>query len=95
MTEEEQPPYKLQFSRRAERYLERVEREMQERIASTLRHVAEDPYRVGLAKPLKGVAGLRAARVGGLRIVFFVNVSERRVEVDDIAPRGQVYRRLE
>ncbi|MCI0656036.1 MAG: type II toxin-antitoxin system RelE/ParE family toxin [Acidobacteria bacterium] len=95
MTEEELPPYKLQFSRRAQRYLARLERELQERIASTLRQVAADPYRAGLTKSLKGAAGYRAARVGGLRIVFVVNAKERRVEVDEIAPRGQVYRRLE
>lgn len=91
----ESEPYELQFSRRAARYLERLDRDRQERIAQVLRGLCVDPFRPGLTKPLKGFPGERAARVGGLRVVFFVNAGERRVEVDDIAPRGQVYRRLD
>lgn len=36
----------------------------------------------------------RAARVGALRNVFTVDRDRRLVEVSDIGPRGQIYRRL-
>jgi len=46
------------------------------------------------AKPLRGGAGYRGARVGGLRIVFTVDRLAQLVNVIEIGPRGQIYRRL-
>jgi mRNA-degrading endonuclease RelE of RelBE toxin-antitoxin system len=48
----------------------------------------------GITKPLHGAGGRRGARVGGLRIVFTVDRDQRVVDVVEIGPRGEIYRRL-
>ena len=71
----------------------RLDNRSQGRVAERLQDIVHDPYGPA-TKPLQNAAGRRAARVGGLRIVFEVNQAEQTVDVADIAPRGQVYRRL-
>lgn len=63
------------------------------RIVGRLTQLAEDPFGP-YTKPLQGAAGDRSSRVGGLRIVYTVDRDRRLVEVSDIGPRGQIYRRL-
>jgi mRNA-degrading endonuclease RelE of RelBE toxin-antitoxin system len=46
------------------------------------------------AKQLKDRAGRRALRIGDWRIVYLVDEDHQIVNVEIIAPRGQVYRRL-
>ena len=84
--------FDVQLSRSAERYLERLPRDVQRRVVSRLDQIGEDPF-AAHTKPLAGPAGRRAARVGGLRIVFTVDRDRRIVEVSDIGPRGEIYRR--
>jgi mRNA-degrading endonuclease RelE of RelBE toxin-antitoxin system len=81
--------FDVRLSRLAERYLERVPREVQQRIIARLDQVAEDPFGPH-TKPLAGAGERRSARVGGLRIVFTVDLGQRVVEVSDIGPRGQI-----
>jgi len=85
--------FDVRLSRSAERYLERLPRDMQRRIVGRLTQLAEDPFGP-YTKPLQGAAGDRSSRVGGLRIVYTVDRDRRLVEVSDIGPRGQIYRRL-
>ena len=58
-----------------------------------LRTICEDPYSRA-TKPLRDVAGRRAARVGPWRIVYQVDEPVRNVHIDLIGPRGDVYRDL-
>ena len=83
----------IRLSRRAQRYLERLDRPGQERIARALDRLASDPFHPD-SKPLHGLAGDRVVRVGGLRIVYYVRADDSIVEVERIAPRGEVYRGL-
>ncbi|HEY8490046.1 MAG TPA: type II toxin-antitoxin system RelE/ParE family toxin [Dehalococcoidia bacterium] len=85
--------YAVRIARQAERYVYRLPRPAQQRILRRLEQIAADPYGQH-TKPLQGFPGRRAARVGGWRIVFTVDDEERRVDVSDIGPRGEVYRRL-
>jgi mRNA interferase RelE/StbE len=85
--------FDVRLSRSADRYLERVPRDVQERIVIRLDQVAEDPFGPH-TKTLSGPGAHRAARVGALRIVFTVDREQRVVEVSEIGPRGQVYRRM-
>ena len=85
--------FNVQLSRSAEHYLERLPRDVQRRVVSRLDQVSEDPFGAH-TKPLAGPGSRRAARVGGLRIVFTVDRERRVVEVSDIGPRGDIYRRL-
>lgn len=78
------------LDREAARYFERLDPITQERIASKLDALAEHPTEAG-SKPLHGYPA-RAARVGGLRVVY--RFDDVRLYVLRIAPRGQVYRDL-
>jgi mRNA-degrading endonuclease RelE of RelBE toxin-antitoxin system len=85
--------YRVQLSRQAANYLRRLGRNDQERIARWIDQIAANPY--GLhTKPLTHLPGRRAARVGGYRLVFTVDDEAQVVNISDIGPRGQVYRRL-
>jgi len=56
-----------------------------------LEQIAADPYGP-YTKPLTNAANLRAARVGGWRIVFSVDEEAHAVNVSAIGPRGEIYR---
>jgi mRNA-degrading endonuclease RelE of RelBE toxin-antitoxin system len=73
------------------KYLESLDRPTRERILSKLKAIAEDPYDARLSKPLVG-QDKRTSRVGTYRIIFEIVVGD--LIVDDIGPRGQVYRNL-
>ena len=85
--------FQVRIAGPAQRYLARLPRQAQDRILARIDQIADDPYGP-YTKPLRGVGGLRAARVGGWRIVFDVVQAARQVDIADIGPRGQVYRRL-
>jgi mRNA interferase RelE/StbE len=85
--------FDVQLSRSAERYLERLPRDIQRRVVARLEQIGDDPFGPH-TKPLSGPGARRAARVGGLRIVFTVNRARQLVEVSEIGPRGDIYRRL-
>ncbi|HQW50994.1 MAG TPA: type II toxin-antitoxin system RelE/ParE family toxin [Tepidiformaceae bacterium] len=85
--------FNLSFSRRAANYLRRMDRESQERMAVAFRILCEDPL-VRRSKPLRDPAGRRAFRVGGWRIIYFIDDQNYNVHVDMIGPRGEVYREL-
>jgi mRNA interferase RelE/StbE len=86
-------PFELRLSRDAERYVERLDTPTRARIINRLNQIASDPFGP-ITKPLEGHHGMRAARVGGYRIIFSVDVGTREVLVSDIGPRGQIYRGL-
>jgi mRNA interferase RelE/StbE len=86
-------PYRIELSRQAARYLARLSRSDQERMARRIDQIAGDPYGPH-SKPLTNLAGRRSARVGGYRIIFAVDDETEVVSISDIGPRGQVYRGL-
>ena len=85
--------YRIELSREAARYLRHLSRSDQERMARRIAQIATDPYGP-YTKPLTNLAGCRAARVGGYRIIFTVDDKAQVVHISDIGPRGQVYRRV-
>jgi mRNA-degrading endonuclease RelE of RelBE toxin-antitoxin system len=62
-------------------------------MADRIDQIAADPHGPH-TKPLTNLVGRRAARVGGYRIIFAVDDEARVVNISDIGPRGQVYRRI-
>jgi mRNA interferase RelE/StbE len=85
--------FDVRLSRSAERYLERLPRDAQGRIVDRLAQLGTDPFG-SYTKPLQRTTGDRSTRVGGWRIIFEVDRDRRIVDVSDIGPRGQIYRRL-
>jgi mRNA interferase RelE/StbE len=85
--------YEVHIAAPAQRYLGRIPQSVQERVLARIEQIAEDPFGRH-TKPLQGGAGYRGARVGGLRIIFTVDRARQLVEISEIGPRGEIYRRL-
>lgn len=86
--------YRLRAARSADAYLQRLDARTLRRILSRFSQIAADPFDGRYSKPLVNAAGARSARVGRLRILFFVDERAEAIEVTEIGPRGEVYRRL-
>lgn len=85
--------YEIILSRQAAHYLERLDRTAQQRIVDRLEQLAGNPLGP-FTNPLTNAEGLRWSRVGTWRIVYRVDEPAHEILVSDIAPRGEVYRRL-
>lgn len=55
-------------------------------------HLAEDPYDPRLSAPLTERPGVRKSRVGGWRILFTADRTEKVILVATVDTRGQVYK---
>jgi mRNA interferase RelE/StbE len=86
--------YRAELSSRAARDLDRLGRDVQERMLRRLEQLAQDTYNLRLSGALTNQGGLRKSRVGGWRILFMVNDVERLLNVVTIERRGQVYQRI-
>ena len=86
--------FRLRVSRDALRYLRRLDAPSQERITQRIEQLLDDPLALRISKPLRGQTDLRAARVGGWRLLYSVDRQTQTLTVERIAPRGQVYRNL-
>ena len=79
--------------RRALKYYERLPRNEQERVRSSLALLGENPAEYPGVVTMAGEwAGYRRIRVGNLRIIFWVDQENAVIYVDHIGPRGDVYR---
>lgn len=87
--------YRVGISRRAGTYIRRLDTRMQTRVLGRLAQLSQDPLASAHSKPLTGPTGLRAARVGGLRILFVVDEAAQTVRVAAVGSRGQIYRELD
>jgi len=84
--------WQVLISRRAERVLRRLPRDLLLRIGSAIDALADDPYLAG-CKKLTGHE-LYRVRVGGWRIIYAVQDDELVVLVLTVAPRREAYRNL-
>ncbi len=76
-----------------ERYFDRLTRSRQRRVEAKLQKICLDPYDLRESLALAGRAdGLRRARVGDRRILFYVKEEVHIVDVTEIGPRGEVYK---
>jgi mRNA interferase RelE/StbE len=86
--------YRVDLSDRAARDLDRLGRDVQERMMRRLEQLAQDPYNARSSAPLTNQGSLRKSRVGGWRIIFTVDNDARSLQVVTIERRGQVYQRI-
>jgi mRNA interferase RelE/StbE len=86
--------YKVDLSRNAGHYLERLDRPTQSRIVSALRNLAIDPYAEAVdCKPLAGRLGEYRLRVGKYRVIYSIDDGILLISVIDIGSRGDVYKK--
>lgn len=81
----------VQVARQAADYIRGLDLAAQRRIVGRLARIAGDPYGPH-TKLLTYGEGRRSDQEGGSRIVFRADDAERILQVDDIGPRGQIYR---
>jgi mRNA-degrading endonuclease RelE of RelBE toxin-antitoxin system len=86
--------FRVNLSDRAARDLDRLGREVQQRMLRRLDQLAENPRDPRTSAPLTNRGNLRKSRVGGWRIIFTADDSERLLNVITIERRGQVYQRI-
>ena len=86
--------YEVRLSHRAAKDLDRLNRDTQQRVVNRLERLSAHPYESRFSAQLTHQGGLRKSRVGGWRIIFSVEESEKVVNVVTIERRGQVYQRI-
>lgn len=86
--------YRLEIKAKARRALDRMPRDLRERIMRRIGALAADPFAVELdVKKLRGFDGFRL-RIGDWRVIYQVDQGRVVVLVLAVAPRGDVYDRL-
>jgi len=82
---------KIQITATPLKYFNKLDKPTQDRIRRKLEEIAENPFDSRLSYPLTA-NDKRSTRVGAYRILF--RVDHQVLEVAEIGPRGQIYRRL-
>ena len=86
--------YTLLISGNVRRYIYRLDKGTQARVVVRLEELVADPHGHASSKPLHGrLEGLRSSELGGLRIIYEVDDVIRVLDVVDIGPRGDIYKR--
>lgn len=77
------------LSKDAAKKFSKLDSKIKRRIWERLQQLAEDPYNSRLGKPLVNALGRWSSRVGATwRIIYRIDLDQRRVMVDAIQPRG-------
>jgi mRNA interferase RelE/StbE len=84
-------PWAVEFERRAEKDLERLDPQVRQRVLSAIGRLSDDP-RSGDLRKLKGRAESRL-RVGDWRVIIELDVAARAIIIQRILPRGRAYDR--
>ncbi len=84
-------PLQIKITKTPLKYLESLDKPTRKRISDKLDAIARDPLDPRLSKRL-AVDTRRTARVGDYRIIF--EIDGDLLIVDEIGPRGQIYRTL-
>ena len=80
------------LSRQAKNYLKRLDKDTRLRIQEALLKALDDP--IGTSDRLVNCGDERKIRIGGFRILFRIDTDARRILVDTILPRGDVYKHI-
>jgi mRNA interferase RelE/StbE len=86
--------YSVEISSRATRDLDRLSRDIQQRMMRRLEQLAVEPHSNRLSSALTNRGAFRKSRVGGWRIIFTVDDEKRTIFVVTVERRGQVYQRI-
>jgi mRNA interferase RelE/StbE len=81
----------VEFERRAEKDLERLDPQVKQRVLSAIGRLADDPGSADLRK-LTGRAEFRL-RVGDWRVIIDLDIAARAIIIERVLPRGRAYDR--
>lgn len=86
--------YQAKLSQEAVKRLDRLDRATCTRIERRLHELKANPSDPRISKLLKGLEGMRSARVGDWRILYTINDKMKTIYIVAIRPRGEAYRDL-
>jgi mRNA interferase RelE/StbE len=85
--------YKVAFYRDAAKYYSKLDADKQNRIDTAINTLLKNPFEGDHIKKLKGrLEGKYRYAIGGLRIIYIVDMKNEVVYIDAIGPRGDVYK---
>jgi mRNA interferase RelE/StbE len=84
-------PWAVEFERRADKDLERLDAQVKQRVLSAIGRLADDPRSADLRR-LKGRVESRL-RVGDWRVIIELDVAAQAIIIQRILPRGRAYDR--
>jgi len=84
-------PWSVEFERRANRDLERLDPQVKQRVLAAIDRLADSPRSAALRK-LKGRAESRL-RVGDWRVILELDIAARTIVIQRVLPRGRAYER--
>lgn len=86
--------YEVLISHDAEKYYKKQDRDTKRRLNKCIDNLGREPLFGPHIKKLHGeLEGKYRCEVGGIRIVYEVNVKNKTVEIKAIGGRGDVYKR--
>ncbi|CAB1084408.1 hypothetical protein D1AOALGA4SA_11932 [Olavius algarvensis Delta 1 endosymbiont] len=86
--------YEIKFSRKAAKFYQKVDTTTVRRLNAALSILAEDPFSHHSIKRLSGeLKGSYRIRIGGIRIIYSVDDSQKIVYIEVIGFRGDVYKK--
>jgi mRNA-degrading endonuclease RelE of RelBE toxin-antitoxin system len=86
--------FEIVVSASATKTLAMLDRSTLQRIGNRIDEIATDPLGPRFSKALAYPKDSRVSRVGDWRIIYTADTNSRRVKIESIGSRGQVYRRL-
>jgi mRNA interferase RelE/StbE len=84
-------PWSVEFERRADRDLERLDPQVKQRVLAAIERLASDPRSAALRR-LRGRAESRL-RVGDWRVIVELDIAARTIVIQRVLPRGRAYER--
>lgn len=85
--------YKLEFSKKAKKFIDKQDKVARNRIKNSLLQLAENPYNRSLdIKPLEGYRSVYRYRIGDIRVLYEVENDNLIIYVTKIDNRGDVYK---
>ena len=81
----------VRLSKKATKYLSRLDTKTQERLKTALRELSFEPMR-GDIMPIAGQRNVYRDRAGDFRLLFTVYKEDNVIVIDKIAPRGEAYK---
>ena len=70
----------ISLARETEKFLDRLDRQLERRIRARFPQLAVDPFDARLSTPLTARPGIGKSRVGGWRILFTVDLEARMIQ---------------
>ena len=84
-------PWSVEFERRADRDLDRLDPQVRQRVLAAIDRLASDPRSAALRR-LKGRTESRL-RVGDWRVILELEIATRKLVIQRVLPRGRAYDR--